>query len=236
MNRLDRRVVARLLNSPAGRLLPARARLRLHDLLGRSDRERELHLLHRLGPNRGMAIDAGANIGMYTLRMSQLYSRVVAFEPNPLLAKQLQDARLPNVDVIQAALSDFCTETELQIPMQNGRPLWGWGTVETAAFPGQAVATFRVKTVRLDDYDFHDVTFLKIDVEGHELRLLAGAMRTIARWRPIILCEAKGDNLKRVEEMLVPLGYRRGTLKEWVGTEGTPDNWLFNAEARTDAA
>jgi FkbM family methyltransferase len=227
MRQFVRRALVRFLSSPVRSVLPARTRLALHERLGRSQSELELRHLHLLGPNRGVAIDAGANVGMYTLRLSQLYDSVVAFEPNPALACELQDAHLPNVRVIQVALSDAAGKAELRMPLQNGRPLSGWATVEAAEFSSDETASIAVDIARLDDYALGNVTFMKIDVEGHELALMAGAMKTVARDRPILLCEAKGENAAALDELLAPLGYRRGTLKEWLGIEGTEGNWLF---------
>jgi hypothetical protein len=46
-----------------------------------------------------------------------------------------------------------------------------------------------VATKRLDDYDFSDCGFIKIDVEGHEEAVLDGAMRLIETQRPILMIE-----------------------------------------------
>ena len=46
-----------------------------------------------------------------------------------------------------------------------------------------------VKQRVLDDYSFDNVDYLKIDVEGHELSVLKGAVDTIARCKPIIVIE-----------------------------------------------
>jgi FkbM family methyltransferase len=46
-----------------------------------------------------------------------------------------------------------------------------------------------VKQKVLDDYNFSDVDYLKIDVEGHELNVLKGAMKTIERCKPLVVIE-----------------------------------------------
>ena len=67
--------------------------------------EPELSFLHRLGPNRGSAIDAGANNGLFTYRLAKLYSQVHAFEINPELAGRLKLLVSPNVEVYPIGLS-----------------------------------------------------------------------------------------------------------------------------------
>jgi len=48
-----------------------------------------------------------------------------------------------------------------------------------------------VRCARLDDYRLAPVGFIKIDVEGHEGAVLAGARDTVARNHPIALVEAE---------------------------------------------
>jgi hypothetical protein len=51
------------------------------------------------------------------------------------------------------------------------------------------VKTINVETKRLDDYNLENVGFIKIDVEGHELKVINGAMRTIKRCLPNLIVE-----------------------------------------------
>jgi FkbM family methyltransferase len=51
-------------------------------------------------------------------------------------------------------------------------------------------------------------TLLKIDVEGHEYAALKGALETIRRWCPVVVCDYnEGDTLSTVKQLLSPLGY-----------------------------
>ena len=50
----------------------------------------------------------------------------------------------------------------------------------------------RVVEIRtLDSYDFPDVSMIKIDVEGHEEAVVAGAAETIRRCRPSLIIESE---------------------------------------------
>jgi hypothetical protein len=64
----------------------------------------------------------------------------------------------------------------------------------------------------LDDLGLKDIGFIKIDVEGFESSVLAGALVTIARDRPSILIEIEEKHTKKpIEDSLqevVALGYR----------------------------
>jgi hypothetical protein len=61
---------------------------------------------------------------------------------------------------------------------------------------------------------FQDVSFIKIDVEGHELSVLEGGVRTIANNRPVLWVEIEQRHLSRpmsdVFEFIKSLGYDGG--------------------------
>jgi hypothetical protein len=52
------------------------------------------------------------------------------------------------------------------------------------------------------------LALLKIDVEGHEADVLAGAVQTLRRWRPYIVAEELSGH-QEVEQLIRGLGYRR---------------------------
>lgn len=68
--------------------------------------------------------------------------------------------------------------------------------------------THTVKTITLDSYDLHRLDILKIDVEGYEVKVLAGAIATIRRCRPRVIVETHSIELeKEVHELLTQEGY-----------------------------
>jgi hypothetical protein len=80
------------------------------------------------------------------------------------------------------------------------------------ALRGLPVATIDVPLRRLDEYDLHDVGFIKLDVEGHEAAVLRGAERVLRESQPDLLIEAAEHNrpgaLAAVAAVLAPLGYQ----------------------------
>ena len=74
-----------------------------------------------------------------------------------------------------------------------------------------------VPTRTLDSFGLSDVGFLKIDVEGHELALLAGARRTIESSRPVVFVESEsrhavGAPANVIDLMMRGHGYRRAAF------------------------
>lgn len=155
--------------------------------------EPELLRLEQWVPRDRLALDIGANCGIYTWRLARLARQVHAFEPQAILAKRLKRA-VPNAVVHACALSDRVGMTELRMPVADGTAYYGWGTIEPAnrlaAVRHDAVRKVNVPLRRLDDLDFDDVGFVKLDVEGHELAVLRGAENTLRRCGPTILLEA----------------------------------------------
>jgi hypothetical protein len=74
-------------------------------------------------------------------------------------------------------------------------------------------STKDIQLERLDDIckDLEDICLLKIDVQGHELKVLEGGRQTILKFRPTILIEFDNRNgteaTLRVLEMLKVLKY-----------------------------
>jgi FkbM family methyltransferase len=182
--------------------------------------EREVRLLPELVEPGSVAVDVGAHIGDYTYSICRAvgpHGRVIAVEPLPDLARMLSRAvrrlALP-VDVVHCALSSSDGgEAELTVPMEYGERMAGYATLERRAVKN--ARTFRVRLRRLDDL-CRDVTsrisFIKIDVEGHELQVLAGAGETLRRHRPNLLIEIEQRHsaapIEQTFEHVINAGYR----------------------------
>lgn len=177
--------------------------------------ESEIELLPFLvGPDR-QAIDVGANIGRYTLPLSRRAAHVHAFEPHPRLAAVLRATFPSRATIYEAAASDLNGVTQLHIPFVDGREDQGIASVETGAFDDTfegSVGSLDVHTLTLDSLSDCNIGFIKIDVEGHELSVLRGAEKLLARWQPTVLVEVEERHspgaLGRVTAFFDALNYR----------------------------
>ncbi len=172
--------------------------------------EAELGHLRDLVPPGTLAVDVGAWWGPWTYWLARRASRVVAFEPVPDLAAFLASVAPANVAVLNAALSDSTGEATIWMPA-GGRGSEGVSSLEAPA-DGTSTTTISVSTTRLDDVELDRVGFMKIDVEGHELSVLRGAVETIRRDRPTIVAEVEqrfhqGRSVAAVFNLLSSLGY-----------------------------
>lgn len=161
-------------------------------------------LQHKAGRT---AIHAGAFFGDMLHTYAQVAKTVFAFEPvleNYVLAKKnAERLGLNNVALINAGLSDTTGLLEIQVADRRGNFAGGAAHI----VDGEAQAGTRTETVpvfRLDELPMGDVGLLQLDVEGHELQALRGAVELIRRRQPVILIE---DNADACGGLLAGLGY-----------------------------
>jgi Methyltransferase FkbM domain len=154
--------------------------------------EPEIRLLRYLVDPMRAAIDIGAAEGVYAVFLQGLAQRCIAFE----------------VSAVEG-------DATLRVPVVNGIPYTGWATIEPKnqfpGFPPHVVEEIKVRTVRPDRMALGDIGFVKIDVEGHELDVLAGLSGLLAKCLPTLLIEIggaqRGSSLAEIRDCLDPLGY-----------------------------
>ena len=163
-----------------------------------------------------IACDIGANKGSFIYWLSRWvrHGRVVAFEPQPDLARRLAEVcrstGLDNVTVEAKAVYSHSGEQQLFLPAghQPGASL------QRAAAEAESFTTLSVPLVSLDEYfDAGDrVALLKIDVEGAELGVFKGAERILRQHAPLLVFECENRHLSPgnvwdVFSYLTALGY-----------------------------
>ena len=129
-------------------------------------------------------IDAGACEGFFSLYALERGAAVCAVEPVPMLAQALRQtldaAALGEAHIVAGLLGRVSGKAQLNMDMQD---------LCVAQRSGEAAST-TVQEYALDDLVDEGrvprVDFLKADVEGAEGDLVAGAQRTIAKFRPRI--------------------------------------------------
>ena len=67
----------------------------------------------------------------------------------------------------------------------------------------------QINTITLDSLELEQLDFIKIDVEGSEWQVIDGAMKTLAKYRPMIILETffTNKNLQRLREFCCLLDY-----------------------------
>ena len=143
-------------------------------------------------------IDAGANIGLYTVVAAARVGaegRVIACEPSPATMALLRGNVVRNafgwVELHEAAVAEAPGRLELEV--------FEAGSGVSSFAPAQAGGRRVEVTVRtLDELaGAHHVKLVKLDVEGAELRALRGATGLLERARPDFIVELEPEHLAR---------------------------------------
>jgi FkbM family methyltransferase len=160
-------------------------------------------------------LDLGANLGIFSKTLSRMVGpsgQVHAVELMPQTFSYLHGnvASLGNVFRYNVGISD---RTGTRYAQQPERLPGGGGHIYRAHI---AETGIQVRTYRLDDL-FPDLspTFIKCDVEDHELAVIRGAQQIIKRCQPIWLMETDDPEAFRAMEAL---GYEKHPIG---------NDWLF---------
>ncbi|MFM1801025.1 MAG: hypothetical protein RJA81_377 [Planctomycetota bacterium] len=184
-------------------------------------------------------VDAGANVGYFSfLAASRVgdQGKVIAFEPNPRLnqrlAEWIRDNRIQQLSLFHEGLSDYDGQIVLHLPPNHihneNATMIPWDDL-------QDWQKVDVPVVRLDRklqaLGITQVDLLKLDVEGHEPRILAGLGNLLAQGIVRnILCEFNEPALQKtgwssasLRDFLLEKGFLDVTPRPW-----NDDDWLQN--------
>jgi len=157
-----------------------------------------------------VVVDAGANIGNHSVFFARILAarRVIAYEPQRYAFDILRrNAELNAPDIID------CRNVALGAKATRARIVnYGPTNLGATSFAFDEAGDFDV--MRLDDENLDELHLLKIDVEGAQSDVIAGAERTLEQHRPIVLCEVQemiGDN-RATYEFFEARGYDKCSL------------------------
>lgn len=150
-------------------------------------------------PEDAVCVDVGANVGLYSLALSAIAPRghVFAFEPSPHaighLRENIEQNGVANVEVSDLALSDHTGTVAF-----HDFDFFSAGSFavdDGSLFSSDSFGSdlLEVPATTLDEFFAAHPTsrldLIKIDVEGAELAVLAGAGATLERFRPVVVLE-----------------------------------------------
>jgi len=163
--------------------------------------EKELSIIGDFTDKNKEAVDVGVYRGVYTYKLSKEFKHVHAFEPNPLIYPFLEKNLtkiVKNMTLKNLALSDSNGDVNLRIPSRsksifktNYEEIYKLGCA--TIHEGNKIDNknnFKVKKIKLDDLlEDKNISFVKIDVEGHEREVITGSKKIIKKNKPVLLVE-----------------------------------------------
>jgi FkbM family methyltransferase len=196
--------------------------------------EKEMLGLRQIVGPGGVCVDIGAAAGLYTVVLSDLVGetgQILRVEPlpfvHPLWTRLLRAGR--NVSHHTVALGAEPSNGTMSVPrgrygLVTGRSFLAWhtnGLGSNSEFAGHVDVQVEVDT--LDALcaraELTRLDFLKIDVEGAELHVLAGGAQVIEKFRPAMLVEIETRHLSRY-------GHSAQAVVDWLSQRGyTMHSW-----------
>ncbi len=176
-------------------------------------------------------VEVGANIGTHTVHLSRLTGdagKVIAFEPQRLtfqtLCANIALSSRTNVHAYQMGLGHDSGEAGETLLDPTATANFGGVALDAAHAGTHPLLRIPVRT--LDSFALPACHFIKIDVEGMELAVLAGARETIQRHRPVLFLE---NDRKQKSPDLISAVLSYGYDAYWVYTPlYSPENFSRN--------
>lgn len=173
------------------------------------------HYINDLPRSDRVALDVGANHGLYTVQLVNKFKHVYAFEPEPGNSAQLHrglnalEKSQRNVTIEQAAVGIVDGEVELYLNDNPGGHTINRRLAEERTWGHKTEAFITVRCLRLDTYCADmDVGFIKCDVEAGESFIFEGAEETLRRCKPVVMLEVhESVDYERLFNYFTGLGY-----------------------------
>jgi len=153
--------------------------------------------------HKGLALDIGANVGLWSSDMANQFDRVIAFEPvADFRACYEKNVNMDKVDLRTCALGNETTKIDMIITPVNT----GHSHVDTNTMGNGTIDMFKLDDLNLPNFDY-----CKIDCEGYEENILLGGQETFNKCKPVVVIEEKGHT---------DVGFKTGNeatrlLKSW---------------------
>ena len=185
----------------------------------------------RLGEDRKIVLDIGANIGAISIPLAKKHQNIEfhCFEPNPLVYKDLvynkSLNKVKNLKTVESAVSNS-SENEIFFYSQILSNNMGLSSTR----PNTDIEQFekiQVKNISINKYAANlkeEIVLIKIDTQGNELSVIYSADQIIKRDRPIILFEFEEEyfhskeesveNKKNIQEFFHNLNYELFLLND----------------------
>ena len=153
------------------------------------------------------AIDAGSNIGFWSKQMCQKFKHVYAFEPHPdnieCFKENLKDYK--NYTLYDVAISNV-TNVQMNLYVSSDEcgnaSLNNFGVKEGTTnrkLSENQITSIKVNVKKIDDYNFNNIGFIKVDCQNHEKEVVEGAIKTIDKFSPVLCLELPLRNPKELE-------------------------------------
>jgi FkbM family methyltransferase len=168
-----------------------------------------------------IVVDIGAHMGFHTINFAFNAKHVYAFEPQLPLYNQLRGNVFLNgldsqITCFNVGLGETNKQSSFGDLWKHNSLNWdGNWEVELINYGGRSLednlGTNEIEIRTLDSFNLHP-HFIKMDIEGYELKALQGAQKTIETSKPILFFETFPEMQEEVFKFIKSLGYEIFTI------------------------
>lgn len=159
-----------------------------------------------------LAIDVGANEGIWVKQFAPLFDKVLAVEPDPKCAEIVRNLKLENVEVFEAA-GWIVSGQNMDFHLRDNYPMSGALVCRDLMREDAVSALVSMPTLAIDSLPKEHCDLIWIDVEGAELQVIQGATRTIEAFKPQIVVEChEVENRYWIQAWLNRAGYNTAII------------------------
>ena len=154
-------------------------------------------------PRKNVMVDVGANIGIYSRPCSSFFKQVYAGEPIPKILEclKLNIKDCKNIEIFEHGIGPSNPEAVfLYNPKNSGNTRQ---VIDKDVKSSNLVIS---KIIPLDDLQFEEINYIKIDVEGFEADVLASGSSSLTSNLPWIQVEIN-NNQDQIEKLLATFGH-----------------------------
>jgi len=148
--------------------------------------------------NFDVCVQAGGHQGMYPRLFHNHFKKVYTFEADSTNFYYLQK-NCPQADIIKtnAAVGAYDRKISLR----------KWNNENTGCFIPENNDTGDIPVVTIDSLNLEKCDLIQLDVERYEMYALMGAIKTIEKFKPLIVCEGPETTNDVCTHILEQLGY-----------------------------
>jgi FkbM family methyltransferase len=142
--------------------------------------------------SKALCLDIGANIGNHSLFFSTIFDKVIAFEPydKTFDLLKINSSQAVNIQVNNFGFSDASKELPAQVVFGN----IGATSIVSSVEQSNTILKLETLDAFANENSLQGISFIKIDVEGHEYSVLTGAEDTLRRENAVISLELEMTN------------------------------------------
>ena len=172
----------------------------------------EVEKLLSLIDSDSVVIEVGAHIGSITVPLGKKANRIYAFEPQPeiyeCLIRNIEQNNLRNVVCERMGLAELPGFAKASAVDDSAKVNTGGMALAVADQGGIKITTLDCFIDSQHPPLLSRVDLIKVDVEGMEGKVIAGALKTISRFKPLLYVENdRPDKSVALIEQIIALGY-----------------------------